>query len=192
MLARSGRSAAAGTGDSDQAAPMGDGRFRPSVQGSVQPGRRSRVLDGGVAWERVRANRGARSAGVDGQTAFYVETERGATAFLTDVRNALRSREFRPLPVKERLIPKPGTRKRRDRHGGDHFRPPHHAAGGRIVGACRIIGVVGSGHGSSSGQSMCRAIWHEGTDLRLALLYGIVGRWCCDDRARAALSLPWP
>ncbi len=66
-----------------------------------------------VAWARVRANRGARSAGVDGQTAYYVQTERGTGAFLADVREALRSRTFAPLPVKERMIPKPGTRKRR-------------------------------------------------------------------------------
>jgi RNA-directed DNA polymerase len=66
-----------------------------------------------VAWDRVRNNKGARSAGVDGQTAYYVETERGQTAFLGDVRESLRSRTFQPLPVKERMIPKPGTRKRR-------------------------------------------------------------------------------
>ena len=66
-----------------------------------------------VAWIRVRANKGARSAGVDGQTAYYVETERGMEAFLADVRVALRARTFAPLPVKERMIPKPGTRKRR-------------------------------------------------------------------------------
>ena len=66
-----------------------------------------------VAWDRVRRNRGARSAGVDGQTAYYVERERGEAVFLGDVRESLRSRAFRPLPVKERMIPKPGTRKRR-------------------------------------------------------------------------------
>ncbi len=66
-----------------------------------------------VAWDRVRGNKGARSAGVDGQTAYYVETERGTTAFLTEVRDALRAGTFRPLPVKERMIPKPGTRQRR-------------------------------------------------------------------------------
>jgi RNA-directed DNA polymerase len=66
-----------------------------------------------VAWARVRANKGARSAGVDGQTAYSVERERGTEVFLTDVRGRLRSRTFRPLPVKERMIPKPGTRKRR-------------------------------------------------------------------------------
>jgi RNA-directed DNA polymerase len=66
-----------------------------------------------VAWDRVRFNKGARSAGVDGQTAYYVETERGQESFLAEVRDALRSRTFRPLPVRERMIPKPGTRKRR-------------------------------------------------------------------------------
>jgi RNA-directed DNA polymerase len=66
-----------------------------------------------MAWERVRGNKGARSAGVDGQTAYYVEKERGTEAFLRDVRDQLRSRTFRPLPVKERMIPKPGTRKKR-------------------------------------------------------------------------------
>jgi RNA-directed DNA polymerase len=50
---------------------------------------------------------------VDGQTAYYVETERGTQEFLADVRGALRSRTFAPLPVKEQMIPKPGTRKRR-------------------------------------------------------------------------------
>jgi RNA-directed DNA polymerase len=68
-----------------------------------------------VAWARVRGNKGARSAGVDGQTAYYVETERGTEAFLAGVREALRSRTFAPLPVRERMIPKPGTRKRRRR-----------------------------------------------------------------------------
>lgn len=66
-----------------------------------------------VAWDRVRNNKGARSAGVDGQTAYYVERERGEAAFLGDVRELLRSQTFSPLPVKERMIPKPGTRKRR-------------------------------------------------------------------------------
>jgi RNA-directed DNA polymerase len=66
-----------------------------------------------VAWDRVRGNRGARSAGVDGQTAYYIRTERGTQEFLAQVRESLKSRSFRPLPVKERLIPKPGTRKRR-------------------------------------------------------------------------------
>lgn len=35
-----------------------------------------------VAWLRVRANRGSRSAGVDGQTARYIEQGLGVESFL--------------------------------------------------------------------------------------------------------------
>jgi RNA-directed DNA polymerase len=66
-----------------------------------------------VAWARVRGNKGARSAGVDGQSAYYVETERGTEVFLGQVRQALRDGTFVPLPVRERMIPKPGTTTRR-------------------------------------------------------------------------------
>jgi len=62
-----------------------------------------------VGWRRVRGNKGARSAGVDGETAYYVETVRGEEAFLAELRASLKDRSFRPLPVRERLIPKPGT-----------------------------------------------------------------------------------
>src|SRR4051794_7613599 len=66
-----------------------------------------------VAWDRVRGNKGARTAGVDGQTAYYVEAEVGVEVFLDRLRAELRDRSFRPLPTQERMIPKPGTRKRR-------------------------------------------------------------------------------
>ena len=66
-----------------------------------------------VAWHRVRSNKGARSAGVDGDTAAYVEQRRGVEPFLTDLRHQLKTRTFRPMPVRERLIPKPGSRERR-------------------------------------------------------------------------------
>jgi RNA-directed DNA polymerase len=66
-----------------------------------------------VAWRRVRGNKGARTAGVDGQTARYIERERGEEAFLADVRAELKARRFAPLPVRERQIPKPGGRLRR-------------------------------------------------------------------------------
>ena len=66
-----------------------------------------------VAWDRVRHNAGARSAGVDGQTAYYVEKERGVGPFLDDLRGQLRSRTFTPVAVRERMIPKPGTTKKR-------------------------------------------------------------------------------
>jgi RNA-directed DNA polymerase len=66
-----------------------------------------------VAWRRVRRNRGSRSAGVDGQTAYHVEQVLGVERFLGELREELRSGGFRPLAVRERLIPKRGGKKRR-------------------------------------------------------------------------------
>ena len=66
-----------------------------------------------VAWDRVRGNRGARSAGVDGQTARYIEAVRGRDLFLGDLRAELKARTFMPLPVRERMIPKAGGKLRR-------------------------------------------------------------------------------
>ena len=65
------------------------------------------------AWHRVRGNRGARSAGVDGQTAAYISTVRGEEDFLADLRAELKARTFTPLPVRERMIPKSGGKLRR-------------------------------------------------------------------------------
>jgi RNA-directed DNA polymerase len=61
-----------------------------------------------VAWDRVAGNQGARTAGVDGRTVAYIQTEIGLPAFLDGVRAQLKARTWRPLPVRERLIPKPG------------------------------------------------------------------------------------
>jgi RNA-directed DNA polymerase len=61
-----------------------------------------------VAWHRVRGNKGARTAGVDGQVARDVERGHGVEGFLADLRAELKARRFAPLPVRERLIPKPG------------------------------------------------------------------------------------
>ena len=66
-----------------------------------------------VGWRRVKGNKGARTAGVDGRTAFYVSAVRGEEGFLADLRAELKARTFRPLPARERLIPKPGGGKRR-------------------------------------------------------------------------------
>ncbi len=70
-----------------------------------------------VAWQRVRANRGSRSAGVDGQTARYIEQVLGVEKFLEGLRQELRSGSFRRLPVRERLIPKRGRTKKFRRLG---------------------------------------------------------------------------
>ena len=66
-----------------------------------------------VAWDRVRGNKGARTAGVDGQTVSYVQMVRGVEEFLDELRAQLRDRSFRPLPVRERMIPKAGGKRRR-------------------------------------------------------------------------------
>ena len=66
-----------------------------------------------VAWQRVRANRGSRSAGVDRQNAYDIERRLGVERFLAGLREELRAGSFRPEPVRERLIPKRGGRLRR-------------------------------------------------------------------------------
>jgi RNA-directed DNA polymerase len=65
-----------------------------------------------VAWQRVRANRGSRSAGVDGESAYYVEQVLGVEHFLAGLREELRSGSFRPAAVKQRAIPKRGGKLR--------------------------------------------------------------------------------
>jgi RNA-directed DNA polymerase len=66
-----------------------------------------------VAWDRVRHNKGAKTAGVDGQSAYYVQAVLGVEEFLDRLRTALRDRSFRPVPVRERMIPKAGGKQRR-------------------------------------------------------------------------------
>jgi RNA-directed DNA polymerase len=64
-----------------------------------------------VAWARVRGNRGKRSAGVD-----RVKPESifaAAEWFLPVLREDLKARLFAPMPMRERMIPKPGSTKRR-------------------------------------------------------------------------------
>jgi RNA-directed DNA polymerase len=60
-----------------------------------------------VAWTRVRENTGARSAGIDKCTAHYIEASpAGVVGFLEELREALRSRMFQPVPVRRVEIPK--------------------------------------------------------------------------------------
>ena len=58
-----------------------------------------------VAWERVKRNRGSRTAGVDGQTRRVVE-QMGVEGVLAKLREELKDGTYRPLPARERLIPK--------------------------------------------------------------------------------------
>jgi RNA-directed DNA polymerase len=61
-----------------------------------------------VAFDRVAGNHGANTPGVDGLTAADVEELVGLSGFLDDLRTRLKDGSFRPLPVRERKIPKPG------------------------------------------------------------------------------------
>ncbi len=65
-----------------------------------------------VAWDRVRGNKGARTAGVDGRTAVSIQAL-GVGEFLDGLRASLKDRSFRPLPVRERMIPKANGKLRR-------------------------------------------------------------------------------
>jgi len=61
-----------------------------------------------VAFDRVAGNTGSRTPGVDGLTVADVEERVGMPGFLDDLRAQLRQGAFRPQPVRERKIPKPG------------------------------------------------------------------------------------
>ena len=65
-----------------------------------------------VAWERVKRNRGSRTAGVDGQTRKQVE-QMGVDGVLATLREELKAGTYRPLPARERLIPKRSGKLRR-------------------------------------------------------------------------------
>lgn len=66
-----------------------------------------------VAWDRVRGNKGARTAGVDGRTASSIALSTGVGNLLDGLRASLKDRSFSPLPVRERMIPKAGGKLRR-------------------------------------------------------------------------------
>jgi RNA-directed DNA polymerase len=66
-----------------------------------------------VAWQRVRANRGTRTAGVDSVTRNYVEQRVGVEPFLEDIHLSLTGGTYRPQPVREAMIPKPAGKFRR-------------------------------------------------------------------------------
>ncbi len=65
------------------------------------------------AWERVSTNKGARTAGIDKITAAMVETLVGVEAFLGQIRDSLKSGEYRPVEVRRVMIPKGNTGKLR-------------------------------------------------------------------------------
>src|SRR3954453_14312953 len=61
-----------------------------------------------VAFDRVAGNTGAKTPGADGLTVADIEEIAGMSGFLDDLRTQLKDGSFRPLPVREGKIPKPG------------------------------------------------------------------------------------
>ena len=109
-------------GDAPRLGPAGSGTRVSEMQAKLHrwavadPGRRFDDLFNFVydpatliaAFGRVAGNRGAATPGVDGLTVADVEEQVGVPGFLDDLRVALKDGSFRPLPVRERKIPKPG------------------------------------------------------------------------------------
>jgi RNA-directed DNA polymerase len=58
------------------------------------------------AWWRVKANAGSRTPGIDKATVASIENRIGVGVFLEEIRGLLKSGEFRPVPVRQVMIPK--------------------------------------------------------------------------------------
>lgn len=65
-----------------------------------------------VAWERIKSNRGSRTAGVDRLTKWSIINRVGEQHFIEDLRSALKSRTYCPQPVRQHAIPKAGGKVR--------------------------------------------------------------------------------
>ena len=131
-----------------------------------------------MAYARVAGNTGANTPGVDGLTAAAIGETVGVPGFLGALRAQLKAGTFRPLPVRERKIPKPGgsgkVRKPgipviADRVGARRCETTQRAgaslpASARCNRRCGSPG--GSAIGSGSGTSRCRAARPERTTVR--------------------------
>ena len=57
-------------------------------------------------WLRVKANAGSKTPGIDKATVADIENRIGVGVFLGRIRDSLKSGEFRPVPVRQVMIPK--------------------------------------------------------------------------------------
>jgi RNA-directed DNA polymerase len=58
------------------------------------------------AWQQVASNAGSRTPGIDRATVSWIETRIGVQDFLDLIRESLKSGEFRPVQVRQVMIPK--------------------------------------------------------------------------------------
>ena len=113
-----------------------------------------------MAFDRVAGNQGARTAGVDGLTVAEVEERIGVPGFLDDLRAQLKAGTFRPLPVRERKIPKPGGSGKVRRLGI----PTGVAKCGavqEVVGLCAGDPPVPSVDRPAGEDLVCQAVWRR-------------------------------
>ena len=97
--------ASAGIGDADQTSPLGGGPI-PAAGSTTCP--TSCVIRRRCSW-RLTGSRATPGPGLRAWTASRSPTSRiGMPGFLDDLRAQLKQGTFRPLPVRERKIPKPG------------------------------------------------------------------------------------
>ena len=61
-----------------------------------------------MAWRTIAGNRGKRTPGVDGATVEKIATGKGVDLFLHELREELRSGDYRPSPARRKWMPKPG------------------------------------------------------------------------------------
>ena len=122
-----------------------------------------------VAWERVKRNRGSRTAGVDGETRKRIE-QAGVEKVLGELRQSLRDGSYAPLPVRERTIPKRGSGKVR-RLGIPALRDRIVQMAAKLVlepifeadsaprGANQSCGMKGPALGRRDGREKLGAVW---------------------------------
>ena len=122
-----------------------------------------------VAWDRVKRNRGSRTAGVDGITRKHIE-QAGVENVLGELRQSLRDRTYAPLPVREHQIPKRGSGKvrklgipaLRDRivqMATELVLEPIFEADSAPRGANQSCGMKGPALGRRDGREKLGAVW---------------------------------